>query len=72
MRRWAAKNGYTVEKAMSDRSIEIMAFSDRECVQFQLSPLAVGGVPVYCYRIDRTEMVPRATNQLIYEYSDVD
>ena len=72
MRRWAAKNGYTIEKAMSGRSIELMVFPDRECVQFQLSRMAVGGVPIYCYKIARTDVVPQATTQLVYQYTDVE
>ena len=72
MRRWAEKDGISVERAMATRSIQMMHFPDRDCVQFQLSPGSVGGVPIYCYRSDTSDMVNRPTTELIFEQSDVE
>ncbi|WP_168371500.1 hypothetical protein [Sphingomonas sp. Leaf257] len=64
MRRWAAKDSISVEKAMGGRTIEMVSLPDRECVSFGLGNFDVGGVPTYCYR--------RGTRQLIWEESDVE
>jgi hypothetical protein len=72
MGRWAAKEGLSVAKAMEGRTIEMMHFPDRECIQFNIELAAVGGVPIYCYRVDTSDLVPRSTTELIYEHSDVE
>ena len=74
MRRWAAKDGLPVEKAMEGRSIEMMHFPHRECIQFTIELGAVGGVPIYCYRLDMSgpSLAPRPTTELVYEQSDVE
>lgn len=72
MHRWAAKDNITIDKAMAYRSIEVMHFPDRECVQFQIERNSVGGVPIYCYKLDTSGSVSRPTTQLIYEHSDVE
>jgi hypothetical protein len=72
MRRWAAKDGISIDRAMADRSIEMMYFPDRDCVQFQLSTGSVGGVPIYCYRSDTSGLISRQTTELIFEHSDVE
>ena len=72
MRRWAAKDGISVDRAMATRSIEMMHFPDRDCVQFQLPIGSVGGVPIYCYRSDTSDLISRPTTELIFEHSDVE
>ena len=72
MKRWAAKDDITVERAMEGRSIEMMHFPDRDCVQFQIPTGSVGGVPIYCYQVDKSENVTRGTTKLIFEHSDVE
>lgn len=64
IRRWAAKDALSVEKAMRGRTIEMVSLKDRECVSFGLADFDVGGVPTYCYR--------RKSTQLIWEDSDVE
>jgi hypothetical protein len=72
MRRWAAKQGSSVEKAMEGRIIEMMHFPDRECIQFGIDLASVGGVPIYCYRFDTSDLGPRRATELVYENSDVE
>lgn len=72
MRRWAAKDGISIDQAMATRSIEMMHFPDRDCVQFQLPIGSVGGVPIYCYRSDTSELISKPTTELIFEHSDVE
>jgi hypothetical protein len=74
MRRWAAKLKVPVERAMEGYSIEMMHFHDRDCIQFNLEVGAVGGEPIYCYRLHTSEPsgVPRLTTELVYEHSDVE
>jgi len=72
MRRWAAKDGLPIERAMEARSIEMMHFPDRDCVQFELEPGSVGGVPIYCYRTDMSSGVSTSTTELVFEHSDVE
>ena len=64
MRRWAAKDALSVEKAMQGRTIEMVSLEDRDCVSFGLGEFDVGGVPTYCYR--------RNSTQLVWEDSDVE
>jgi len=72
MQRWAAKDGISIDRAMSGRSIEMMHFSDRDCVQFQLSQGSVGGVPIYCYAVDISGPASKETTKLVFEHSDVE
>ena len=57
MRRWAAKDALSVDKAMQGRTIEMVSLKDRECVSFGLGDFDVGGVPTYCYRPNSTHLV---------------
>ncbi len=72
MQRWAAKDGISVDRAMATRSIEMMHFPDRDCVQFQIPTGSVGGVPIYCYRSDTSDLIGRPITKLIFEHSDVE
>jgi hypothetical protein len=74
MQRWAAKLGLSVQRAMEGRSIQMMHFPERDCVQFKIELGAVGGVPIYCYRIETSgpSEVPQPTTKLVYEHSDVE
>jgi len=72
MSRWASKDRISIDKAMAYRTIEIMHFPDRECIQFQIERGSAGGVPIYCYKMDTSQAVSRSTTTLIYEHSDVE
>jgi hypothetical protein len=73
MRRWAAKDGISVDRAMATRSIEMMHFPDRDCVQLQLPIGSAGGVPIYCYRSNTATsgVISKPTTKLAFEHSDV-
>lgn len=72
IRRWSSKVNEVPSRAMENRLIGWMAFPDRTCVSLNLTPGSIGGVPVYCYTVDRSAMVPRQTTKLVGEYSDVE
>jgi hypothetical protein len=62
-KRWATKVHETPSSAMSNRYARYISFPKKTCVQLRLKD-GVGGVPIYCYRGN--------TTQLVEEYSDVE
>jgi hypothetical protein len=68
MLRWTKKTG----EPMDGRLIGFMSFPDGNCVSLNLKPGSVGGVPIYCYAIDKSDTMPKRGPRLIAEYSDVE
>jgi hypothetical protein len=61
IRRWVSK---TSPRAMTGRFPYVMSFPDRNCIELKIEPGSVGGVPVYCYRVNSLT--------LLEEHSDVE
>ncbi|MFB0874387.1 MULTISPECIES: hypothetical protein [unclassified Sphingobium] len=70
IRRWSVKGGEPVSRVMEGRHAETMKFPGKTCVQFAFTGPSVGGIPVYCYRLESDPWGPKFS--LIEEYSNVE
>ena len=70
IRRWADKSREPTGGLSASRFVEIMEFPNKTCVQLAFKDASVGGVPIYCYRVnsDRSD----ADFALIEEFSDTE